>query len=51
MSKDKKTFIISVAEYYDKNQKDTKKLKVVCKDWIDAIIEHDKKSIFVLDSI
>jgi uncharacterized membrane-anchored protein len=43
MSKDKKTFIISVAEYYDKNQKDTKKLKVVCKDWIDAIIEHDKK--------
>ena len=24
MSKDKKTFIISVAEYYDKNQKDTK---------------------------
>ena len=43
MTKKNKTFIISVAEYYDKNIKDKKKLKVVCKDWIDAIIEHDKK--------
>ena len=43
MTKKNKTFIISVAEYYDKNIKDKKKLKVICKDLIDAIIESDKK--------
>lgn len=47
MSKEnKKTFLISVAKYLYKNAShdDLKKtrLTVKCKDWIDAIIEHDK---------
>ena len=42
----KKTFLISVAKYLNKksNCDELRKtqLKVNCKDWIDAIIEHDK---------
>ena len=47
MSKEnKKTFLISVAKYLNKksNCDELRKtmLTVKCKDWIDAIIEHDK---------
>tara|TARA_R100000541_G_scaffold57126_1_gene67011 strand:- start:102 stop:353 length:252 start_codon:yes stop_codon:yes gene_type:complete len=42
----KKTFLISVAKYLHKklNHDELRKtqLSVNCKDWIDAIIEHDK---------
>ena len=42
----KKTFLISVAKYFHKNinHDELKKtiLTVNCKDWIDAIIEHNK---------
>ena len=42
----KKTFLISVAKYINKNatHEELKKtrLTVKCKDWIDAIIEHNK---------
>ena len=42
----KKTFLISVAKYFHKNathEELTKtKLTVTCKDWIDAVIEHNK---------
>ena len=42
----KKTFLISVAKYLNKksNCDELRKtmLTVNCKDWIDAIIEHDK---------
>jgi hypothetical protein len=44
--KNKKTFLISVAKYLNKksNCDELRKtmLTVKCKDWIDAIIEHDK---------
>ena len=46
MSKDKKTFLISVAKYFHKNATHEElrktKLTVTCKDWIDAVIEHNK---------
>ena len=42
----KKTFEISVAKYVHKNatHEDLKKTKLIvkCKDWIDAVIEHNK---------
>ena len=42
----KKTFRISVAKYIHKNATHKELMKtqltVNCKDWIDAIIEHDK---------
>ena len=45
-NEDKKTFLISVAKYLNKksNCDELRKtmLTVKCKDWIDAIIEHDK---------
>ena len=41
-----KTFEISVAKYFHKNatHEDLKKTKLIveCKDWIDAVIEHNK---------
>ena len=46
MNKDKKTFLISVAKYFHKNATHEElrktKLTVTCKDWIDAVIEHNK---------
>jgi len=47
MSKEnKKTFLISVAKYLYKNASHDELMKtrltVNCKDWIDAIIEHNK---------
>ena len=42
----KKTFRISVAQYIHKNATHDELMKtqltVNCKDWVDAIIEHDK---------
>ena len=42
----KKTFLISVAKYIHKNATHDElrktRLTINCKDWIDAIIEHDK---------
>jgi len=46
MAKNKKTFLISVAKFLNKNASHDElkktRLTVICKDWIDAIIEHDK---------
>ena len=46
MSKDKKTFLISVAKYFHKNATHEElrktKLTVTCKDWSDAVIAHNK---------
>ena len=46
MAKNKKTFLISVAKFLNKNASHDElkktRLTVNCKDWIDAIIEHNK---------
>ena len=42
----KKTILISVVKYFNKNATHDElrktRLTINCKDWIDAIIEHDK---------